>query len=446
MSKKVLVVSYYFYPDQAVGAKRATELARSMTEEGWDVEVITKYIGKAPREARVNNDSIGKIHSIYQHPGIINPMWALVKRLRGNKKGQAQPIANPETPIAGEAEARETLKFRAKRYIISTQATLNACKAWVLASILFLIYLKARGRRYDAVITSSPLSSSHLIGLTARSLFRATWIMDIRDPINMWEEVLPICRSQLRRKVETDLERIYYKKSDVIVVTSPSLKVDLCGLDIIDEDKVHLIYNGYDGDLRPKKEKETDTIRMIYAGALYFNRDPFPVFEAIRDLASEGVIRSGSFVFDLFGDCKNWNNIDLEAWVARNGVDHLIKFHGNVTAEELEPQLQSADILLNLAQGQKKQIPAKTFEYLKFQAEQFLVSEPDSDIAQFLSSHNFGVVADSKKEDVKEKLKAALYEVNNESMLHRFTEESLKGKYSRKNQNKNYISVINHAF
>ncbi|WP_158253189.1 glycosyltransferase [Marinobacter maroccanus] len=445
MSKKVLVVSYHFYPDQAVGAKRPTELTKSMIEEGWDVEVITKHIGKEAHEARVSKDSIGQIYSIYQHPGIIDPLWALVKRVRGHKKGKAQTAVNPEIDQARETQVGETLRFRLKRYIISTQATLNACKSWVLASLLFLLYLKVSGRHYDVVVTSSPPSSSHLIGLTAKWLFKATWITDIRDPINMWEEVLPVCKSRLREKVETDLERKYYKKSDALVVTSPSLKSELCSENRVDNNKVHLIYNGYDGELKPKNKKNNNVIRMIYAGTLYLNRDPFPVFEALKELVAESIINEKLFIFELFGNCKSWNGINLEDWLNENAICNLVEIHEYITGKELEKKLEAADILLNLAQGQKKQIPAKTFEYLRFRAVQFLVSEPDSDISIFLSSNKFGVVAQSTKEDVKEKLKTILSEVRNQRGLASEAGDDRKLLYARAEQNKEYISVIKNA-
>lgn len=445
MSKQVLIVSYHFYPDPAVGAKRPTQLAKAMKEKGWGVDVITKYIGRAAKETRSNDDSAGKIYSIYQHPGVINPLWAMIKRIRSDKKNTHQSHEGTGTEQALEPESKETIKYKLKRYIISMQATLNASKSWVLVSMLFLLFLKAKGRKYDVVLTSSPLSSSHLIGLTAKSLFNAKWIADIRDPINMWDEVLPVCKSKLRAEIETYLERKYYQKADEIVVTSPSLKEELCASESIDNRKIHLIYNGYDGDLKPRRAKTSDITRMVYAGALYFNRSPFPVFEAIKELATEGVIDKNSFIFDLFGDCETWKDVDLVGWVKDNGIDDIINFHGSVSLKELDPHLQDAEILLNLAQGQRKQIPAKTFEYLKFNAIQFLVSEPDSDISKFLSDNNFGVIAEGCKEDVKEKLIAIITAIGDEGTLLDSLDIGSKEVYARRNQNKNYMAVIDHA-
>jgi len=443
MSKRILVISYHFFPDPAVGAKRPTELAKTLKQEGWEVDVFTKYIGSAAREKRKNDKSFGKIYSLYQHPGIINPIWMTLKRFRGTDKASGQMteggLSEPETRSA------ESLKFRLKRYIISAQSILDASKSWVWVSLLLLLYLKVKRRKYDAVLSSSPISSAHLIGLAAKTLFHARWIADIRDPITMWSEVSPVCRSAFRFRIENYLEKKYYRAADLIVVTSPSLKSELCDSLDIDPTKVHLIYNGYDGKLKSQRSEWNDQIQMIYAGAIYLNRNPFPVFEAIKELIAEGTIRKESIILDLFGDCETWKGHDLVGWVRDNGLEDIICFHGNVSAEELDPHLHNADILLNLAQGQKKQIPAKTFEYLKFRAVQFLVAEPDSDISRFLSENDFGVVAGVTKAEIKQKLAATISEIKSSDALIDLPKKDGKEEYSRENQNKKYTAVIDDA-
>ena len=39
--KKILIISYYYHPDLAVGAMRAVKFAKYLPENGWEPVILT---------------------------------------------------------------------------------------------------------------------------------------------------------------------------------------------------------------------------------------------------------------------------------------------------------------------------------------------------------------------------------------------------------------------
>src|SRR5690606_30183401 len=64
-----------------------------------------------------------------------------------------------------------------------------------------------------------------------------------------------------------------------------------------------------------------------------------------------------------------------------HGQQDSIRVKPRVPAAEVEALLTEENVLINFAQGQPMQIPAKMFDYLAARREILLITEPDSDTA-----------------------------------------------------------------
>ncbi|MFT6834894.1 MAG: hypothetical protein ACJA0H_000927 [Francisellaceae bacterium] len=403
--KKVLLISYHFYPDTSIGARRPTEFVKSLHGAGYSIDVLTLN-----RELSNSVDFVDRFYSINEYPDPINLVSKAIKKIsKVFKKNKQEGILKVKKTFnqlsKAEKEVWQTMPesffLKARRYILSFQASLSAKKIWILLGIIKLVCIRLKRKRYNIVITSSPPIAVNVLGLVAQRLFKAKWILDLRDPVIQWEDIYPECISAGRVKLEERFEGLYLGRSDLILVTTPSYKSELDSKCILKDfnKEIVLLLNGYDSQIKNKNidiKRKSDVLNIIYAGSLYMNRDPFPFLLAIKNLIIKDIRKIS---VNFFGSCSSWKGIDMKKWLELNEISSYVTIHGTVDSDLLDEIYQDADILLVFAQGQPKQIPAKVFEYLPYSAPILCVSEKDADTTKLLSGivSAYVVESDEKK-------------------------------------------------
>jgi len=146
----------------------------------------------------------------------------------------------------------------------------------------------SRHERIDALFSTSPLPSAHLIALLLKRSLKRPWVADFRDP---WVEDGAWPRpGSLRYRIESFLEKQVLRRADWITVTTEGLREHLLrrchGLSAR---KVVVIENGFDEedfrDVEKKHEPEASRFIILHAGMVTPEyRDPFPLLEAVADL------------------------------------------------------------------------------------------------------------------------------------------------------------------
>lgn len=455
--KRALVVSYHFSPDRSVGAKRPTELVNAMLAAGWEVTVLTtKHFDQPAASKDQWQDSVEIIQAPHL-PGLLNPTYAFLKKLNRSVRGAGKKTEQRPARIADDGRNPESgrpldapngtysFRFLLKRMIISGQAMLNATKGWLLASMFLLIYQKIKGQQFDLVISSSPPASVHFLARFALILFNAKWIMDIRDPINMWDLVKPVCRAPYRVAFENWLEKCYLRKADQVVVTTEALGNEMRELARIEgySYQVGTVYNGFDGELIDKSAPLEGGFELAFAGELYANRNPFPLLKAIKSLMECGEIKHDGIRFHLYGNCETWNGHSLRDWAQENNLEHVVILHGILSPNDLEKELSRANLLVSYAQQQPLQIPAKTFDYLRYPCKSFVITEDTSSTGEFVRGNGFGYASDDNLNRLKEMLLLALNDLSRHNAEFLSQEELRKRQeFSRAAQNRVYLELI----
>ncbi len=446
--KRVLLISYHFYPDSAVGARRPTEFAKSLSEQGFEIDVLTVRSG-APRDV----DFASSTYEVKEFQDPINWLWKVVKNLKlkfvsDNDKKNSSVIKTESLMTDKEKRAveykNESLLRRLKRYVLSYQALLSAQKLWIVCCIFRLLFLKLKGKKYDIVLSSSPPFSVSVVSLVAKKLFSAKWVCDFRDPLIQWEDVYPECISGYRVFVEEYLNNKFFEASSHLIVTTPSFYAEL--KDALSEnngDKLSLIYNGYDGMLRESSRSQGDEkFRIVHAGTLYMNRDPMPFLKAVKKIKDSKDELSGKLVVDFYGDCFEWGGNNLVNWIKDNGVEGSVILHGRVPVSELTEIYNGADMLLAFAQKQPKQIPAKIFEYIPYSGVILTVAESDSDTAKLINQGGLGRVSSDSIDEIY----CSILDVYRDREAVKGDTVSLsKSEYSRMSQNYKLIKILETA-
>jgi glycosyltransferase involved in cell wall biosynthesis len=240
--------------------------------------------------------------------------------------------------------------------------------AWVPFALPRALRLH-RARGFEAVITTSPPESAHLIG---RALARrgAAWVADVRDAWT-FEPLRPPFPTRAQRRLDERLERGLLRAADVVTSVSRPAADDLrsrVGAD------VELVPNGWDPELAlpagaggpgadgAARLLDPDRVSLVYTGRFgSYGRDPRPLIAAMRELAASEPKSAARLELVLAGP---FTQEELE--ILRTDVSPArITPVGSLARPDALALQRAADALLLLASPARSQLAnLKLFEYL----------------------------------------------------------------------------------
>jgi hypothetical protein len=380
---RALILSYHFYPSGEVGAKRVSELARQLHAGGWEVTAIT-----APADHV--EELAGRVRGIeilpVAPPPKLYPQVAELLRRRRSEERRTPSCGGEPTGAERAANWRANLK----RNYNALEWTLDDRKGWAWRAAVRGLSLR---RHWDWIVSSGPPVSAHLAARFLAGWSGARWLMDLRDP---WvgNEFWPAhVRSRLRDAMEQRLEASCIRRADRITVSSPGIARGLLERSPEAASRVAVVLNGYDGTPADAAQA-SGRLRLLYAGTLYFNRDPFPLLEAFASLVRSAGVDRRRVSFTLVGNCAAWNDRSLTAWVETEGLADCVHILPAVAPAAVREMMVASEVLVNFAQGQRDQIPAKVYDYIASGREMLLIAETDSDAARVTRESGCGRIVE----------------------------------------------------
>lgn len=245
------------------------------------------------------------------------------------------------------------------------------------------------GRPFDAIVTTGPPHSVHLIGLDLKRKTGLPWLADFRDlwrEMDYLEDFLPTARTRRKHK---ELERDVVTNADAIAYSSPGVGVSLMNnAPSVPKECFHLIYNGWDptdvtqpheqGDSGPLS-KGTD-FHIGHFGSLFPSRDTPGLWQAIRKWNSDSLNRPHKVHLNLVGSVSPQ---------VRESIEQTLKpedwtDHGYVSHTEAVSMMQSMHALLLIQNDNttgERAIPGKAFEYLATSRPMGVVTRVPSDLS-----------------------------------------------------------------
>lgn len=369
--RKILIASFYFPPDAAVGGLRSAKFARYLPEFGWQPSVITardEYRDQGFDHSRLIGLENVPILQTRRVPSFRTLFLALRSRLPGSRRGGPvrRPAAVPPRPVPGAAE---TPLEKLKRYVASLIVLLpDANKEWALPAA-FVAIRQIRKHGISCVLTSAPPFSVHFIGLLAKAVTGVRWIADFRDPwVEMLVERTPLSRSRLSDALERWMESTVVKHADRVLTTTERLRQSFIRrYPTLPAEKFVYLPNSIDTD----RFRLTETVEkyapltITYAGTLYFDRSPEPVFRAVSDLLAAGEIAASDIRIKLLGNCKTMNGRDTREVAREYGLDQVVEVLEPVPYSEAVGIMQRSHLLLTIAPVRHELVVgAKLFDYL----------------------------------------------------------------------------------
>ena len=253
--KRVLIITYYWPPSGGSGVQRWVKFAKYLPKEGWQPVIYTPENPEFTAIDRTLAAEIPPEAEVIKRP-ILEP-YGVYKKLLG-KKGSEGGEVNPINGGKKNWKQKLSLFIRGNFFIPDPRVF------WVRPSIRFLKrYLKEHP--VDAIVTTGPPHSMHLIGLGLSKATGLPWLADFRDA---WTNMFYYKYLELGKRADEKqhrLEKAVLDNATIVVSVSPYEQKDF---QKITSNEVRLMTNGFDpADYRA--DSETDEFFNITLTGLF---------------------------------------------------------------------------------------------------------------------------------------------------------------------------------
>jgi glycosyltransferase involved in cell wall biosynthesis len=370
MSKRVLIITYYWPPSGGSGVQRWLKFAKYLPEAEWEPVIFTP---ENPDFDLKDETLLADVSS--QLEVIKFPIWEpyqLLNKLRGKKETHPGRVLEQKKQSWIEKAA---IWLRANLIIPDPRVF------WVKPSVKFLTDLVKSGQ-FQAIISTGPPHSMHLIGRDLKRKTGVFWLADFRDPWSQWEFLDKLPMQSFVRKKHADLEKSVLKEADIVSTISPTFQKDLNN---IVNRNISLLTNGFDpsdipSGFRPK-QKKSGQLHLVYSGIIDSIRNPMALLKAMKE---EFKPQKENVSFTFVGRVSDQvqEQIASDSWLKTH-----VHFAGYVSHEEVFRFYEKADALVLILTNTKNaqgNIPGKLFEYLATSIPVIALGDPDGDSSEIL--------------------------------------------------------------
>src|SRR6266511_1978912 len=179
-----------------------------------------------------------------------------------------------------------------------------------------------RAEKIDAIVTTSPPSSVHLIGAAVKRATGVRWIADVRDSMTRnADRRVESMAVRAKEKTQSAVARLIARYADASVAVTDFIADELRAFE--PKGAVAVIPNGADFDeFAGLQHHASDRFRITHTGAFFGKRDPRPFLTAFgRADLPDAVAR---FVGDFRATDREWaqgldlgNRLELHPYVPR---------------------------------------------------------------------------------------------------------------------------------
>lgn len=432
--RKILIISPTFSQNNVIGAVRLRGLAKYLPQWGWEPTILTinpDYRFESPYNViQLEYEDI-KTHWKNKIGISSKKDYTAKDELDLKTSGNIVETNSKNTP---SKRKESTLNFLSK-YIDEIFYYPDYARYWYEPAVEECSKLLQKGD-FDAIFSSSPPATSHLVAKHLNKRFGVPWLADLRD---LWTQNPYYRYSFIRKFFERRLELEVLGGADFLTTTSPFSAEDLKGLH--KRRDVSPILNGFDSEFNNHNIGLPDKINLTYSGNLYSGkRDPEPLLRALKELDGEGKIDISIFSVDFYSPVKNW----LISEVEKYHLQDVVTLHGMISREEiLKIQLES-QVLLLLSWNDSREkgvIPGKIYEYFGAARPILSIGPPEGLVKDLIEQTQTGIHLSEY-----ESLKKVLVNIYDEFKLNgRIEYKGIPGeinKYSQQEMTKKFVSIL----
>jgi hypothetical protein len=375
--KKVLIITYYWPPSGGAGVQRWLKFVKYLREFSWEPIVYTPSNPENPvDDTSLLKDQPKNLEVIQQ------PIWEpydLYKKFIGQKPHQkinAGFISENKKPKLSE---KISVFVRGNFFIPDARIF------WVKPSIKFLNnYLHLHP--VEAIISTGPPHSMHLIAHAIHEKQQIPWIADFRDPWTNIDFYKDLKLTKWADKKHHVLEKQILKSATRVITVGRTMATEF---EDIAKRSIDVITNGYDVDTNPLSQLDAD-FTIAHIGSINKDRNPNLLWQVLSNLCKTDNTFNTKLKIKLVGKV----DVSVIESLTQFGLqNHLIKIpylsHDAVVVEQKKSQLLL--LLVNNTPNARGILTGKLFEYLAAHRPVICIGDVDGDAAKILHQTEAGI-------------------------------------------------------
>jgi len=413
--RRILLLSYHFPPAETAGALRWQKLAGHLEAAGWELDVVTldsvsvtdsgvRALETLPPGTRVFGVPEGQLRTRQYSRSLSQRLKALraaltrtAARVRSSEADHSWPGSLHRTEIGWHPLGQ------AIRRAYGAAFRLNLERGWAKAAERTAAgLLEDPESRHEVVVTCGPPHLVHPAGLRLHRRFGLPFVMDTRDPWRFIERIPEAIASPVWLGISRFLEERCVREA-TLVITNTEPAARLLRRTYPGQGPFLAVRNGSDL-IRTAGGTRSGPFTVVFAGSIYLDRDPRPLFEAAARLVSERRLGTEDFRILLVGNVTEFDGRPVRELAASAGLADFVELRAGVPRDELAGILADAAVLVSLPQDSHLAIPSKIFEYAEYPASLLAISAPGSATARLLAGTSADVVPPGSQDGIHEAL------------------------------------------
>ena len=431
--KRVLIITYYWPPSGGSGVQRWLKMSKYLPENGWQPFIYTADGAEYPVEDLSLEKDVASEAEIIRRP-IVEP-YSFYKKFLGIKKDE-----KIKAGFINEGKTKSAWKENISIWLRGNLFIPDARCWWIKPSVRYLKkYLQKNP--VDAIISTGPPHSMHLIAKELHKKFNIPWIADFRDP---WTDIDFFSELKLTKRSLKKHHRLQYQvlteANKVVTVGWDWAK----GLESHGAKDVAVITNGYDFNIEELKTKSdlSQSFTMSHVGIVGAARNATKFWEALGELIKDENQSEFSNLLKirLIGQVDNSVLLSIK----ENSLENHVEIIPYIPHEKVIIEQSSSQVLLlfvNNSPNAKGILTGKIFEYMASGRPILAIGPKDGDTAIILDETKSGVIIDFEDKEGMKKVIIDLFEKYKYNQLLTKENESVK-KYSRRALAKEYVNLI----
>ena len=406
---RLLLVSDQFPPAQSAGALRWQKLSRFASQRGWELDVITRdpALLASRDDRRLEELPPGtRVYTFRPHDLPVDGFERWISRAYR----EATADRAPERRLAAGATSGSastgngTLPYESIRWQLSSpRAWLRVYWAWLdhRRQLAWARDVESVGsqvldvQKHRAVISCGPWHlCNHEAARRLAKRSRIPFIMDLRDPWSLERRIAETIATPAWFHLARHYESRAVREASLVVVNAEPVERAMSSRYPWAADRILTVTNGFDEEPIPAS-RHGGRFTIAYAGGIYLDRDPRPLFQAAaRTIAVLG-LTPDDFVIELVGNVDDYGGVPIARMAEQEGIAPYVRTGPLRPRQEALELMSRATMLLSLPQDSPWAIPSKIFEYMQFDAWMLVMADPDAPAAMLLRGTDADVVPPS---------------------------------------------------
>lgn len=396
--RRLLMVAYTFPPVAGVGIERTLKHVTYLPALGWTPVVVApedpgyRLVDPATLERVPPGTEVHRARSV-EPAHLRRAVGRLIRGRRPGEPAAARAAAPTERPRSSARGALESVW----RWYVRLAFFPDEQLLWAPTAIAAGLAADEAGP-VDAIYSSGPPWTSHLIGAALQGMTGLPWVADFRDPWigNAYAATLPAPH----RAARGALERMIVGRAAACVFASDGVRAEYAARYPDLATRLSTIHNGYDlADIAdavegPAKAAHIGTFRLLFTGSMQY----LPEFTLFADAMDLLLARRPELRHRLRVILVGWLSPEVEQAAAQRlpALAPTVERLGFQPKQRTLALLRGADAaLVLLAEGRgREHVPsAKLFDYLGLDRPVLAVAPP-GEVRRILGELDWGIGVD----------------------------------------------------